>query len=130
MIMSRSLNAQFIYQSFYHTSYHHIIQMAKLGICTGLSKSIPKISHHCCTFIIAKGPCLPHHPNVSTENLDPGPCFHLDFSFFKKFSFQNFTSALTIVNATTKHIFGYPARSKHPPIQIIKLLIQFSHHNG
>ena len=84
--------------------------MAKLEIYKGLPKSIPKISHTCCAYIIDNGTHLSHHPNVSTENLDPGTHFHPDFSFFNKVSFQKFTSALTIVDATTKHRFGYTTR--------------------
>ena len=63
--------------------------MDKLGIYIATPKSTPKLSHPCCACIIAKGPHLARHPNVSTENLDPGTSFHLDFRFFNKVSCQN-----------------------------------------
>ena len=105
MIMIKNLNPQFIQQSFGHASRQRIIKMAKLGVYTWLPKSIHKISHtyHAC--IISKGTRLPRHTNVSTENLDPGTRFHLEFSFFNKSSFQKFTSTLTIVDATSNHLF-------------------------
>ena len=114
MSMSCSLNTQFIHQNIDHASYKRILHMAKIGIYTGLPKSIPKISHPYHAYIIDKGPYLPLYPKASTESLDPGTCFHLDFSFSNRVSCQNFTSALTIVDDTTTHLFGYTTRSKHP----------------
>ena len=64
--ISHNLNAHFIHQHFVHTSHQRILQMAKLGIYTGLTKYIPKLSHLCHACLIAKVPCLPPSPN----------CFH------------------------------------------------------
>ena len=66
MIISLSLNAQFIHQQFLHASQQRILQMAQLGIYTGLPKSIPKLSHTFRICIISKTPRLPCHPNVYT----------------------------------------------------------------
>ena len=93
--------------------------MAKLRIYTGLPKPTPKLSHPCLTCIIAKGIQLPRHPNVSTENLDPGTRFHLDFRFFHKVSWQKFTSTLTIVDTTTRHYINLQVVKKdqtHPKV--------------
>ena len=126
--LSRNFHAQSVHQQFVHPSYQRILQMAKLWIYTGLPKPIPKLSHPCRTCIIAKGPCLPHHPNVSTENIDPGTCFHHDFSYFNKVSCRNFASSLIIVDATTSYLFVYSARSKRLTLQLIKTFIQLSCH--
>ena len=90
----------------------------KIGIYKGLPKSTPKLSHPCCARIISKGTRLPRHTNVSTENLDPGTRFYIEFSFLKKVSCENITSALTIVDDTNSHLFGYPTISKCTPIKI------------
>ena len=50
--MSHSLSAEFIHQRFVHSSHQRIQKVAKLGIHTGLPKSIPKISHHCSACVI------------------------------------------------------------------------------
>ena len=124
MIISRVLNAQLIHQHFFCASHQHIIQMSKHGIYTGLPKSIPTSPHTCCAYIISKGPRFTCHLSVYTENLDPDTRFHPGFSFFKKFSCQTITSYLTIFDATTRQLFGYPTISNIPPIQIINTLIQ------
>ena len=80
------LNPQFIHQSFGHALHQRTIHMEKLGIYTGLPKPIPKISHPCCAYIIAKGIHLTGHPNLTIENLVPGTCFHLYFELFNKVS--------------------------------------------
>ena len=128
--MSCNPNAIFIQKRFGHDYHQHILQMSNLGIYTGLPKSTPKLSHPCRAYIITKGPHLPHHPNVSTENLDKGTRFNLDFSLFNKFSCQKFTSSLTIVDDTTRYLFGYITRSKRPPLQFIRTFICFFFHHG
>ena len=128
VIINRSLNAKFIHQLFGHASHHCILQIGKLGIYTVLKKSTPKLSHPCFACVIDKGPRFHRRPNVSIENINTGTHFHLDFIFFNKAYFQEFTSPLTIVDATTSHLFGYTTISKRPPLQLIKTFIQFSLH--
>ena len=101
-----------------------------LGYTQDYQNISPQLSHRCCSCIIAKGPRLSLHPNVSTETLDPVTHFYLDFRLFNKFSFQNITADLTIVDASAKHLFEYPTRSKRPPLQLIKTLIQLYCHHG
>ena len=123
--MSCNLNAQFTHQRYGHVFHLCIIQMSKLGIYSGQLKSIPNLSHPSCACITSEGPLFTHNLNVSTYNLDPGNNFHPYFIFFNKVSCQKIISALTIVAATTIHLFGYPTRSKHPPLQLIKKFIHF-----
>ena len=65
MSTSWNLNDQFIHHIFVHASHQCIILMIKLGICTGLPKFIPTLSHPYRACIISKIPRLTHHPNVS-----------------------------------------------------------------
>ena len=123
MSMICNINYQFIHQCFGYDYLQSILQMAKLGIYTGLPNSIPNLSHPCRACIISKGPHLPHNSNVFTENLDPGNCFNLDLSIFNKVYCPKVASPLTIVDATTSKLFGYPTISNCPPLQIIKTFI-------
>ena len=104
------LNYSFIHKRFVQASHQRIIQMSKLGIYTGLQKSTRKLSQTFWTCLISKGTHLFCHPNVSTEHIDPCTIFHLELGFFNKVSCQKITSVLTIVDATTRHLFGYPTR--------------------
>ena len=130
MSIIRRLNYQLIHQLFDHAFNQNILHMAKLGIHTGLPKSTPKLSHNFHACIIDNWSRLPRHPNVSTVNLYPDNCFHIDFSFFNKVSFWKFTSYLTIVYANTGHLFGYPIRSEGSPLQPINTFIKLSLHHG
>ena len=105
MIITRNLNDKFIHQQFGQASHQCILKMAKLGIYIGLPKYIPKLSHPFRACITSKGTHLPCHPNVSTKHLDPGTHFHPGFRFFSKVSYQKYTSALTVVDSITSHLF-------------------------
>ena len=93
-------------------------------------QSIPQTIPPLLLLYYLQGARFPQHTNVSTENLDPGTRFHIEFSFFKKVSCQNITSALTIVDATTSHLFGYTTISKRTTIQHTMTFIQFYSHHG
>jgi hypothetical protein len=47
----------------------------------------------------------------------------MDFTFFNKVSIRKCTSALCITDATTSYPFGFPTRSKRPPINIFRWFI-------
>ena len=130
MNTSHNIFAQLIHPRFGHGSHQRFIQMAKLRIYTGLPKYNPKIPHPWCAFLIDKRLCLPRQPNISIEHLDLGTCFHLDFIFFNKVSCKKITSTPTIDGATTIHLFVCTKISKHPQLQLIRILIQFSFHHG
>ena len=66
MNMILNLNAQLIHQRFGHAYHQHILKTSKLEIYTGFPKSIPKLSHPRCAYIIVKGPCFTCHNNAST----------------------------------------------------------------
>ena len=125
-----SLNDQLINQRFGNASHKCILHMAKIGIYTVLPKYIPKLYLPCCSCIISKRTRFPHHTNLSTENLDPGTHFHIEFKFFKKVYCQEISSALTIVDTTTSHLFGYNTISKCTTIQHTMTFIQFYRHHG
>ena len=102
--------------------------MANLGIYTGLTKSILKLSHPCRDYVITKVPHLSCNLSVSTERLNPVTQFHIYFSFFNKIFFRKFPSTLTIADATTSHLFEYLTISKRHPLQLINKFINFYRH--
>ena len=128
--MRRSLNAKLIHKRFSHAPHQNFLHMAKLEIYIGLLKSTPKLSHPLHAYTIAKGTWFTRHSNASTENLDTGTHFNIDFIFFNMISCQKNISTLTIIDNTTSHLFRYPTRSKRRPLQIIKTFIKLSLHRG
>ena len=53
----------------------------------------------------------------------PGFMLQMDFSFFNVKSICGFTSTFVVICSTTAYIFGYPFRSKRPPLEILKFLV-------
>ena len=64
-------------------------------------------------------------PLVDTTELPPGTRFHLDFTFFNVVSCRGFTSALIIVEATTRKLWFFPTKHKAPPLDLC--LFFFNH---
>ena len=89
--MSHNLSAWLIHHLFGHAYCQRILHMAKLGIYTGLPKSIPKISHPLHSYLISKV----HYPAFPVT-----PFFHRTpwyrqslpsrLQFFNKISCQKF----------------------------------------
>ena len=124
------LTAMLLHQRAGHVSHQKLQEMASSGDYTHLPAKIPKLRHPCQVCLIAKGKRLPRQPTVSTTNVAPGTRFHLDFSFFNVTSCSEFSAALTIVDATTSNPFGYPTRSKRPPLALIRNFVTVARRNG
>ena len=80
MRMRHNIHYWFIHQIFWNFSHHSILQMDKLGIYTGPSKSIPKLYHPYRAWLIAKGHRLIYHPFFSYNTLIWSLAFVLDSS--------------------------------------------------
>ena len=80
---------------------------------------------HCMCYIcsLSKSNRLPRGKPVDKSNLAPFQRLHVDFSFFGVTSIRGFTSALDITCASTSYTIGFPTRSKTPPLEIMKWLI-------
>ena len=46
-----------------------------------------------------------------------------DFAFFNVESIRGFTSTFVAICSDTSHPFGFPSRSKRPPLDILKFLV-------
>ena len=53
----------------------------------------------------------------------PGFTLQMYFAFFNVESIRRFTSTFVAMCYTTSYPFGFPYRSKHPPLDILKLLV-------
>ena len=47
----------------------------------------------------------------------------MDFTFFNFESIRGFTSTFVAICSATSYPFGFPSRSKRPPIDILKFLV-------
>ena len=58
-----------------------------------------------------------------SRNLTPEFMLQMDFAFFNVESIRGFTSTFVAICSATSHPFVLPARSKRPPLDILKVLV-------
>lgn len=113
----------YIHQKMQHASHARIQKMADLGIVKGLPKKIPKLSVPCPICMIAKATRLIRQPTVDMSNVPIGTRIQADFTFFNVESIRGFTSAFNVIESTVSYPFGFPSRSKRPPVSILKYIV-------
>eukprot|EP00978_Attheya_sp_CCMP212_P033185 scaffold132841_cov57-Attheya_sp.AAC.1 len=89
---------------------------------TDLPKTYQPLRTPCPICIANKGKRIPRNP-TSDVPLPPGTRLHMDFTFFNVISIRKFNSALTIVDTTSSYPWGFPTRSKRPPISTFRWFI-------
>ena len=53
----------------------------------------------------------------------PGFILQMDFAFFNVESIRGFISTFVAICSATSYLFGFPSRSKRPPLDILKFLV-------
>ena len=109
-----------------HTSASSLQHLINNDLLSDLSPSLKDISTFDCTCWICnmrKATKVPKGSLTDTTSLAPFQRLHVDFSFFSVASIRGFTSALDVACASTSYPFGFPTKSKSPPIEILRWLL-------
>ena len=109
-----------------HTSSSTLDPLIKNDLLTDLPPSLKSIASFDCTCWICnlrKATKVPRGKLVDCSELAPFQRIHVDFSFFTVVSIRGFTSALDVTCASTSYPFGFPTKSKSPPIEILRWLL-------
>ena len=106
-----------------HINENYLQIMAKRGLIDGVPKNIGKLKFKCPICTIANGQKMPRGPIVNTAELRKGVRLHADFAIVNKESCREFVAAFCIFDAKTRHPWGFPTRSRRPPIGILKWLV-------
>ena len=109
-----------------HTSATTLQHLIKKDLLTDLPPGLKDITSFDCTCWICnlrKANKIPRGQLVDTTPLAPFQRLHIDFSFFTVTSIRGFTSALDVACATTSYPFGFPTKSKAPPIELLRWLL-------
>jgi hypothetical protein len=115
-------SSQLLHQRFGHISNDKIRQMCADQALTDLPKTFQALRTDCPICIATKGKRIPRNPTADVP-LPPGTRLHMDFTFFNVTSIRKFTSCFTIVDATSSYPWGFPTRSKRPPISTLRWFI-------
>ena len=109
-----------------HTSSSTLDPLIKNELLSDLPPSLKSVTTFDCTCWVCnlrKATKLPRGKLVDCTPLAPFQRLHVDFSFFTVVSIRGFSSALDVTCASTSYPFGFPTKSKSPPIEILRWLI-------
>ena len=88
----------------------------------GLPENLPELEEPCPICILTKATKISRVPTTDVSKFAPGFMLQMDFSFFNLESIHGFTSTFVAIYSATSYPFGFPSRSKRPPLDILKFL--------
>ena len=118
------LLAMYYHIKFGHQNMDYVRKCARSGRYKGMPKNLPDLKYGCPLCKITAFQRIPRGDLKDTTELRKGARFHADFMIFKTESIRLFTSALLIVEAKTRKRWGFPTRSRNPPLQQVKWLVK------
>ena len=86
-------------------------------------RKIPDLEEPCPLFILTKATKTPRGPTTDVSKSPPGFMLHMDFAFLNVESIRGITSTFVAIYSVTSQPFGFPPRSKRPPLYILKFLV-------
>lgn len=126
---SSTSSAAFLHQKHGHMNHQSLQKLADTGKIKGSPKRIPSSQVKCPLCTIAKGTTIPRNPSDPTKP-PVGTRFHADFTFFNVESVRCFACALLIIDAASRHPFGFPSRSKRPPVDTLRWIVNVLRKQG
>lgn len=114
------LQSMWLHELYGHRSIAALQQMVDKGIIKGrgLPCKLAPLPGNCPICIAAGATKIPR--GSLTDRTEPplGTRWHIDFTFFNTISRRGFSSALIIVEATSRYIWFFPCRNKKAPIDL------------
>ena len=97
--------------------------MARKRLMNIIQENIPDLEETLPIFLSTKANKIPKGTAIDVLIYPPGFMLQIDFSFFNVESIRGFNSTFLAICSTNSHPFGFKSRSKHPPLDILKLLV-------
>ena len=97
--------------------------MARKVPMEGLPENLPELEDPCHICLVTKATKITRYPTAYVSKFPPGFMLQMDFAFFNGESIRGFTSNFVAICSATSHPFGFPSRSKRPPLDILKFII-------
>ena len=88
-----------------------------------LPENLPDLEEPCPICLLTKATKISRGPTTDVSKFDPGFMLQMDFAFFNVESIRGFTSTFVAICSATSYPFGFPSRSKLPPLDILKFLV-------
>eukprot|EP00957_Ditylum_brightwellii_P182180 13880098-Ditylum_brightwellii.AAC.1 len=107
--------------------------MCKQQTPEGLTKTKPKHQYYdciCSICTITKQKNRSKGKTVDTSNCTSGQVIHIGITFFDKTFIQGFNSALNIIDAKSRKLFGFSISTKRVPVRILIFFLLAMIHEG
>ena len=108
---------------FGHVSITRLKRMARKGLMEGLPENVPELKEPWPIYLLTKATKIPRGPTTDISKFAPEFMHQMDFAFFNVESIRVLTSTSVAVCFATSYPFGFPSRSKRPPLDILKYLV-------
>ena len=115
--------APYIHLKFGHMNMEYVREMVRAGHIKGLPQNIPDLKFFCPLCKIANATKLPRGGPVDHSKVPKGAMFHADFIIINVVSIRGFKSALLITEVCTRRKYGFPTRSRSPPLAIFRYFV-------
>ena len=115
-----------LHMSLLHASKATMNPLITRKLLTDLPDKIHKMKPFDCTCYICqlnKTNKIPRGRLVDKSTLSPFQRIHADFVFYTVPSIRGFTSAFDITCSSTSYPFGFPGKTKSPPLDVFKWFI-------
>ena len=89
----------------------------------GLPENLPELEDPCPICLLNKAAKIPRGPTTDVSNFSPGFMLQIYFSFFNVEIIRGFTSNFVAICFANSHPFGFPSRSKRPPLGTLQFLL-------
>ena len=122
--------AYYLHCKFGHQNMDYVQKSVTKGNVKGLPKKIPKLLFDCPICKIASAPRVPRGGLVDHTEMRKGVCIHADFLIFNTVSVRKFVSAFLVKESTTRRCWGFPTRSRRPPIEIMRFVVNHLRRQG
>ena len=109
-----------------HASKSTILKMIQTKSLTDLPdfSKIKDFTCSCAICNLTKATKIPRGKLVDVTTLPPFQRLHIDFSFFGVTSLRGYTTALDIACGSTSYPFGFPTKSKSPPLVLFNWFVK------
>ena len=89
----------------------------------GLPENIPYLEEPFPICLLTKATKIPRGPTTDVSKSPPGFMLQMDFDFFNVERIHGFTLIFVAICSDTSYPFGFPSRSKCPPLEIINFFV-------
>ena len=97
--------------------------MERKRLLEGIPKHIPDLKNPCPVCLLTKATKINRGLTIDVSKNFPGFMLQIDLAFFNAEIIHGVTSTVVAISSANSYPFGFPSKSKHSPLDILKFPI-------